>query len=191
MELVRPVGREHRDAFAPEATGDEAEEVASRAVGPMEVLRDQNHRSPLTQALEQDQESIEQPGLRPFRWHIRKGSAPCLVQELGYEPGEFTSRRIHDLLEEGSILGSPPSAERLGDGGERQPLAGSKAGAAAFEDQVPAIARIARDLRQESALADARLAADEDHHRRSVLRAAERLLEGRHLSASTDQDRTR
>ena len=190
MQLVGAIRRDHHDAFAPEATCDEGEQVAGRAVGPMQVLGDEDHRSPLSQAFEQRQERTEQSRRRPLRGHVghhrrlRRPSSSGTSRPSSRVVGSITSSRdarSSDRRHRGVPRRSERTATLRPNQGSRNPLRGP----------CPRVARLARQLGKEPALPDPGLAADKDHDRRAVLGAIERLPEGRHLSAAADQDRTR
>ncbi len=64
VQLVRPVGRDEQHALAREAAAEERERRPRRAVRPVQVLDQQQHRPVRGEAVEQRQQAFEQPRLR-------------------------------------------------------------------------------------------------------------------------------
>ena len=93
VQLVGPVRADDDKALGPCVPGQERGDVTGRAVGPVEVLEDQDDRSALTDGPQQRQQPLEDAGLDPFgsveRAHFGADRRP----ELGNEPSELCSRR--------------------------------------------------------------------------------------------------
>jgi hypothetical protein len=159
VELVGAIGRDQDDALAPEAAGDEREQVARRAVGPVDVLDDEDHRLALAETLEQDEEAIEQAGLGPFG--RRLGGGLSARDQLRDEPAELARRRVDQAVEDGRVRHPEEPSKRLGDRGERQAFLRTQADAAAVEDEAATGPGALGELTDEPALADPGLPADE------------------------------
>ena len=64
MELVGPVAEQQHHPLAAQAAREEVDERARRAVGPVQVLEHEDHRSLLAQDVQQLEQRLEQPHLR-------------------------------------------------------------------------------------------------------------------------------
>ena len=67
MELVAAERADEQDGHVPQGPNEVGDGLAGRAVGPVQVLDDQQHRRSLAEPLEQAEERLEQAGLHPFR----------------------------------------------------------------------------------------------------------------------------
>ncbi len=63
VQLVRPVGADDEHALVREAVGEERQRRSGRAVGPVQVLDDQQHGLLAAERVEQRQQALEQPRL--------------------------------------------------------------------------------------------------------------------------------
>jgi hypothetical protein len=190
VELVGAVGRDQDDPLVPQTTSDERQQIPRRAVGPVDVLDDEHHRLALAQALEQDEETIEQARLGPLGRRLGAGLGAA-GDELGDEPTELPRRRVDQAGEDGGVRDPEEAAKRLGDRGERQSLLRAQADASAVEHEAARVTGAVRELTDEAALADSRLPADENDGRRAAFGPFERCLERAHLGHPADQDRAR
>ena len=67
VELVAAERADEQDGHVPEGPDEVGDGLAGCAVGPVQVLDDQQHRRALGKPLEQAEERLEQPGLHPIR----------------------------------------------------------------------------------------------------------------------------
>ena len=96
VQLVGPVGGHERDPLAPRGADQEGEEVACRAVGPVQVLDHQQQRLAVArQAAQQGQQQLEQPALGQGAG----GRRAVGLAELGQQRREPGRRRAGDRLD--------------------------------------------------------------------------------------------
>ena len=188
MELVGAIGRDQDDALAPETASDEREQVPRRAVRPVDVLDDEDHRLALAETVEQDEEAIEQAGLGPFGRRLG-GGLSATAGQLGDEPAELARRRVDQAVEDGRVRQPEEASKRLGDRRERQAFLRTQADAPAIEDEAAPGPGALGELTDEPALADPGLPADEHDGGRAAGGPFERRLERGHLGHPADQDR--
>ena len=86
VQLVGAVGEEHEQLLVTQATGQEGDEGAGRAVGPMHVLEDQDHRCQLAGEVEQFEDRLEQPHLAGW---ILAGLGSRFVLEARQQRGQL------------------------------------------------------------------------------------------------------
>ena len=77
MELVGAIRADDEDPLVTETAREEGEEVAGRAVGPMQVLDDEHDRAALPETFQEGEEAVEQPCLGPLRPVRRPPVPPC------------------------------------------------------------------------------------------------------------------
>ena len=105
VKLVRAVGEEQHHRRIPEIPDEEAEQVARRAVRPVEVLDDEQDRRAPGQALEHTQQELEEPALRRERIHARAGAVEPVAggvggrPEIGHEAGQLDASRTEERIE--------------------------------------------------------------------------------------------
>ncbi|CAM2970556.1 hypothetical protein SAXI111661_11125 [Saccharomonospora xinjiangensis] len=63
VHLLGPVTRDHEQPLSPESADEERQQVAGRAVGPVDVLHDQHHGAVPRQIAQHSQHGVEQPQL--------------------------------------------------------------------------------------------------------------------------------
>ncbi len=79
VQLVGAVGGDHQHALGPQAAGEEDEEGAGRAVGPVDVLEHERERLLAPEQIEQREQRLEQPRLALRGLPL----GPRLAAELG------------------------------------------------------------------------------------------------------------
>ena len=145
VQLVGSVGQDERHADVAQVPDEEAEQVAGRPVGPVEVLDDEDDRRDRREPVEDAEQHLEQAALRRAR--VETGSV--LVRgraEVGDEAGEVGAAIADDGIE---LVGREPAheaAKRLDDGGVRQGAV-TEDDAAAAEDHAPRRGRRSRRSR--------------------------------------------
>ncbi len=73
MQLVGAVGADQQQALVAQAADERGEELELGPVGPVEVLDDQQHRTPFSQPTEDAEDRLEETGLPSFRDDGRDG----------------------------------------------------------------------------------------------------------------------
>ena len=161
-KLVETKRGDRQDALAPCRANEEREEVARRAVGPVEVLDDEHDRSLARQRSQQPEQQREHPSL------VRR---VCLRAGLRFSPQLRPQPRQLLPLTVGEDVGGDlvmeHVAKRAHDGGVRQ-LAVGELEAFADEHKLAVGDRTALELGDQATLADAGIAGD--HDRARVLR---------------------
>ena len=156
VQLVAAVGADHEDVLAAQRAGEEDEEVARRAVGPVEVLDDEDGGVVAAEAVEQGEQRLEEPRLRGDLADV--GGRRLRAAELGQELGEVVAAGAEGV--EDGVAGAHERAQR-GDDRRVGQLAGAELDALAEEDARAAVRGARRELVDEAGLAHARLAGDE------------------------------
>ena len=98
VEVVRAIGEDQRDRRVAQVADQEAEEVAGRAVGPVEILDDDDHRRDPGQPVQDAEQQFEQaalggPGVEAGLGAVRRGT------EVGDEPRELGTAVADDRVE--------------------------------------------------------------------------------------------
>ena len=97
MELVRAVGADDQDSLLSHMASDEGKEVARGAVGPVQVLQDEQDRLTLAQPCQEREEPFEQTGLGPLRRRRERG--PCGAgSQLRDKTGELAHPGVQQIL---------------------------------------------------------------------------------------------
>ena len=185
VQLVGAVGRDHEHALGPQAAGEEDEEGARRAVGPVDVLEHERERLLAAEVVEQREQRLEQPRLA-----LRRLAAVLRLRaELREQGGELRARAGGQLVEHGVAV----ARERAQDAHDRRvgQLLLAELDALAERDARAALAGAACELGQHPRLADARLAGDEGERRVPARRVAQRGLELCKLGRAADQPAAR
>ncbi len=185
VQLVRAVGRDQHEPLAPRGAQQEREEVAGRAVGPVEVLDDEHERRLVGHAPEQRQQHLEQARLGELRV-AGGGGHPGLGQQPG-QLGATLAGQLDHRLRAQLALQLPQRADDRGVG----QLALAQLDAVAGQDARPGRASALRVLGRQAALADARLARHQQGARLFRGRARQGMVEGGQLLGSADESRAR
>ncbi len=183
VQLVGAVGPEQQDALGAEVAGEEGDELAGRAVGPVEVVEDEDDGLVAAEALEQPEQQLEQPPCGRCRPAARSGGRRDA--ELGQQPRQLATAAAE--LVEHRVVRARQRAQRADDRGVRQ-LAVAELEAVAPEDAVAELARPPADGVGEAALADPRLAGDQRDAR--LPRARRRAVRARAPRARRSVRRT-
>ena len=162
VHLVRAVGADREHPLGAHGPRHEGEEGARGAVGPVDVLEQQQHRLLAAEALQQREQRLEEPALRRARALVgaRRRTARA---ELGQQRGQLGPRELADLLQ----YGVPVPRQRPQGGDERRVGQLALAQLYAFAAQRPGapVLRARRELGDEPGLAHARLPRDEGDRR--------------------------
>jgi len=170
LELAGAVRERERDALGPEVAGEERDEVARRAVGPVEVLEHDQERPAFRRPAEQLERQLVQPALAEA-----VGEAPPLVFEpqAGQQRGERAARVPVELRE---LVFQRQLAQRRDHGRVRE-LLPAELEALPVQDEEPALAPARLERPDQAGLADPGLARDQREPRISRRRGPERVVE--------------
>nr|BFE85886.1 hypothetical protein GCM10020093_084870 [Planobispora longispora] len=169
VQVVGAVGEDHQDRRGAQVAAEEGDQVAAGAVGPVDVLDDQQDGTVLGQALQEVEDLLEEPRAGGLALRGVAGLA-----ELGQQPGQVAGPAVGQ--ERRHLLGALLADELADHRGERrvgQALGGELHAAA--DQHVRAVALGAfGEARDQPGFADPCFA-PEKHGRRGLLA---RLLEG-------------
>ena len=187
VQLVGAVGGHEEHALVDEVAGEEVEQVERGRVRPVQVLEHEGDRSLDRQAVQEAQHQLEQPAgaRREDVGHDRIGH---VVAELGQQASELTPRAADDRSQLGRSHPPDERAQRRHQRPERLDRAGL-AGAPTDEPQPVGALDLVGQLAQQSRLADARLATDQDDRRRPVRRPRPGVQERQVLGVAADERR--
>ena len=145
MQFVAAEGRDHEQSLVACVPRQEREQVAGRAVGPVEVLDDEQDRIGLAEPAEQPQRALEDPGLEPFG--LAGGATSPAHRRRPRGPARASSGRLGS-----GGLGDPFRVDLAGqrpkgfdDRPEREPILAER-DRATLDDQPVAIAQTRRRL---------------------------------------------
>ena len=185
VELVAAMDREQHHPAPDEAPGDVVQQLARRAVGPVDVVEHQ-HQTPIAgPQVEQRHERLEEPllGLR----RIPGGRSRRPVRELREQLRQLSGRRA-ELDAQGGGVGLVEAVPHRLD--ERQVRERElRFGAAAPQDVEPQLARPAGQLGGQAGLPDSGLPGEQDEPPVTPVGREQRVLELRQLLLPSDQHR--
>ena len=191
VQLVGAVAERDQHALVGEVAPQEREEVARRAVGPVDVLDDQDDRGVAAEAVDRRQQRLEEPRLRlavgfaALMIACGRAAVAARVVQAGQQRRQLVARGGRKLQQRGV-----PGADQRPQGADQRrvgQLAVAKLDALAAEHARAIVARLARQLAQQPRLADARLAGHERQRRAARVGVAHGLHERRELVVAADQ----
>ena len=158
IKLVRPVGRDQLYALSAQIAGQEREQVAGRAIGPVHVLEHEHERISAREAAQEAEDQLEQPSLRH-----RRRRAPVLLAglELGKQWRQFLSAERRQLLPRRGIELPHPRTQCLDERPEGKPSLLQVQATADEADRAVGF-RAREELLDQPGLADPRLAGDDE-----------------------------
>ena len=168
MELVGAVREHEHDRGIAQVADEEAEQVARRAVGPVEVLHDEHDRRPGGHPLQEAEEQLEQTALA--RAVAQPGGRPLGHRaEVRHQPGQLGPAVAEDQVELVRVRPPDEPTQRLRDRrvGHRT---FAQVDAAAEQDDGTLGLRDRRQLGDEPRLADTGLAGEEDRAAAALVR---------------------
>ena len=181
-QLVGAIGADQEHPLRGQVAGQEGEGRPRRAIGPVQILDDQHDRALLPQRLQQRQQPLEQTRLTArLGGRARPRIGAGQQRRHGLPRGSGEAR----LLEPGE------RAQRGDQRQVRQIALVAEVGAVSGQHERTALARPARQLRQQARLADAGLTRHERQRGPAVGRLGDGGLELRELGGAADQPRTR
>ena len=183
VQLVGAIRDDQAQRLLARAAHEERDEVARRAVRPVQVLDRQQHRARAPEPVEQREQRLEQPALARARLLVGAGADAA---ELGQQLGEGVAGRRRQCL---GLLGREPARERPQGAHQRRvrDLRAAELQALAEQHARALLPRAGLELAQEPGLADARLAAHERERRAPGPGALERRAQQLELGAATDE----
>jgi hypothetical protein len=186
VELVRAVAHDEEDGAVADVPDEEAEEVASGPVGPVEVLHDEGDRRTLGEAAQHTEDELEQA---PLGRADRERCARLDLEgpQVRDEPRQLGSGGADDRVEGLGRRGPDEAAERLDDRGVRNG-AFAEVHRSAAEDEPASLADDPADVLDEAGLADAGLAGDEDRLAPALRGTGERHPQTVELGRAADED---
>jgi hypothetical protein len=154
----------------------------------VQVLHHQHGRGPVSEALQQGEERLEQPGLRRRADGESSRRRLLALPELGQQAGQQRPSRSDQLVQRRRLQPPAQTAQRLHYRyvGQR-PLA--ELDAAAEQHLSAALADLAGELGDQAGLAHAGLTADAQRQRLAAAGVCVRRLETAQLSCATDEAR--
>ena len=186
VQLVGAVGDDQAQRLLARAAHEEGEEVARGGVRPVDVLEQEQDRRVAPEPLEQRQQRLEEPALARAVLLVG-GLAGRGAAELRQQLPQRVAGRGREVGHElGAVAGDRPQRgdeRRVGD------LHAAELQAVAAQDVRLARARARLELGEQAGLADAGLAADEDHRGLAAGRAVEPGLEDGQLGGPPDERR--
>ena len=189
MELVGAVGEQEHHRDVAQVPDEEPEQVAGRAVGPVQVLDDEHDRRPRGQALEDPEEQLEQAALARAvaqgtgRAPAGSGHGP----EVGDQPGQLGATLAQDDVELLRVGPADESAQGFGDRGVRHRTL-AEVDAAAEQDDGALGLGDRGDLRDDPGLADAGLAGQERRAAATLVGRLQGRAQSADLAGSADED---
>ena len=183
-DVVDAIGPDDQDALALEVAHEEADQVARRGIGPVEVLQDQHDRGLLGDAREHLEHELEQP--RTSGGRVAGGL--LVGPEVGHQPGHLRPCGGRDpAVAQLRLRRAQHAPQSLGERRERQPA--GDVHAAAERRNGPVRAGAGRELLDQARLADSRLPGDQDHPARPGGDRGERRREALELLGPADEAR--
>ena len=187
VQLVAAIGADDQQALVAQAAQQRGQELERGAIGPVQVLDDEQDGQLGGQPIEQPAEHPEQAGLCERVAGVvvaivpPRGRAP-----IGHDPRQLGVTRPDERREGVRIELAREASQRRGDRRVGQ-LAGAEGRAFAAHHARAAIGRAPLDLAHQPRLADAGLAAHERCARRAAPGPLERGLEQRELRGAPDE----
>ena len=66
VELVRAEGRDDEKSLVTQVPDEERQQIAGRAIGPVDVFDDEDDGLPLAETRQEDEDRLERPSLQPL-----------------------------------------------------------------------------------------------------------------------------
>ena len=120
VQLVAAEGRDDEQALVPPGAGEEGQQVAGRAVGPVRVLDDEQDRVGVAETAEEPQDALEDPDLEPVGLAGRDRARVGHARELGNEPRQLGQAGPGGRRDPLRLDPARQRAECLDDRAERQ-----------------------------------------------------------------------
>ena len=188
MQFVAAEGRDDEQPLVARVARQEGEQVAGRTVGPVQVLDDEQDRARLAEPAEQPQRALEDAGLEPFGLARRGGLAarPATPRGRAARARAGSVRPPRRSRSGSTWRASDRRASTIGPNGS--PSSPSATAPPSMTSQSRSRRRPTAS-RDQAALADPGLAADEDEGRMAVGSRIGRREERVKLLRTADEDR--
>ncbi len=184
VELVRAVGEQQHHGGVPKVAHEEAQQVARRSVGPVQILDDQHDRTRRRQAVQDAEQQLEQPALG--RAHAQRGRGLLgHGTEIRDKPRKLRAPGAEHRVELLGACAPDQPAQRLGHGGVRH-RALTEIDAAAGQHDGSFGFRQLGERGEKPRLADPGLARDDGGAAPPVVGEAEGVLESPELGRTAD-----
>ena len=190
MELVGAVREQEHHRDVAQVPDEEPEQVAGRAIGPVQVLDDEHDRRPSGQALEDPEEQLEQAALARAvaqgtgRAPAGSGDGP----EVGDQPGQLGATLAQNDVELLRVGPADEPAQGFGDRGVRHRTL-AQVDAPAEQDDGALRLGDRGDLRDDPRLADAGLAGQERRAAATLVGRLQGRAQSADLAGSADRAR--
>jgi hypothetical protein len=179
VKLVAAVGEEHHHALGAQAAGQERDERARGAIGPVHVFEDQHRRLRLPKEVQQLQHRFEQAQLR--RGIVALGYLHLVVQ-TGYQRRQLRPAALAQLVEDW-VAGADQRPQCAQQGRVGKLGIALLDGFAPEDDRIVGVALL--ELPYQPGFADARLTAEQHQRRTLLLGVAQDRLELRQFADAT------
>ena len=191
VQVVAAVGGDDHEALGPKVPDEEPEEVAGRAIGPVDIFEDERDRTDLRGSPERADDRIEEAGQSAGGIdglaRVADLDPTALSAQVRHEPRQAVGGWPEDGASVRRVEASEDRPERLDEWRVRK-AAFSKVEAAAADGRSAGRLDARRDLGDEPALADAGLSGDQGERRSTGRRPVVRGQELLELGLSPDED---
>jgi hypothetical protein len=185
VQLVAAEGQHQHDPARPQGGGQVGEQVAGGAVGPVQVLHDQQQRRAGGQPLDQPQQQLEQAPLAGLAG-TSVGGRLVAPGQVGQQAGQLLAGGAGDRLKLGRVELAGQAPQRLGDRRERHAFLAQRH-AAAIQHPHTLLAGGYRQLLGQPGLADPGLPADHRRQRLAGGDTRQQVLQPRQLLGAADE----
>ena len=186
VDVVRPVAHDECDPTTSEGAGQEGQQVAGAAVGPVDVLDDEQDRRRFGEGEHDAVQRLEQLYLREFLGRFRTAPGVTGVGEVGEQAGEHRAASGFGAQQRGAFRGRFQRVQGVDD---RDVGQSELADLDACADQNSAAGRSGArgDLLEEPGLADPGIAAHDRQPRHTVGRRVEHRCQLGELVGAADE----
>jgi hypothetical protein len=182
VQLVAAEGPHHQHPPRPQRGGEEGEQVAGGAVGPVQILYDPQQRRGGGQPLDHPQQQRKQPPLAGLASARGTGVGGRLATpgQVGQQPSQLLAGGAGDRRQLGRVQVADEAVQRLDDRRERQPLLAQRH-TTATQHPHPLLGGGGGQLLDQPGLADPGLPAEHRQQRLAVGGAGQQLAQPRQL----------
>ena len=185
VQLVAAEGEQHQHRAVAEVGGQVGDQVAGGAVGPVQVLHDQQQRPSRGQPLDHAQQELEQPPLTGARDRGAHGR-PVPPGKVGNQAAQLGTGGTGNRFQLVRVEGAGQPAQRLGDRRERHALL-AQGHAAAAQHQHALLGGGDGHLLGQPGLADPGLPTDQCHQRLAAGGERQQVAQPRQLVGAADE----
>jgi predicted enzyme related to lactoylglutathione lyase len=186
VQLVAAEGGHHQHLPRAEGGGQEGEQVAGGAVGPVQVLDEPQQRHGGGQPLDHPEQQLEQPPLPGSAGDRGPRSRLAAPTKVGHQAGQLLPGGAGDRRQLGRVQVVSEAAQRLDDRRKRQSLLAQRH-TTATKHPHPPLTRGGGELLDQAGLAHPGLATDHHHQRLAVAGMGQQLVQPRQLVGAADE----